>query len=475
MIKIYSSARPHWSELYAAAWAMAESNLEIPAQKGWKTQMSCMPGSGKIWQWDSCFMAIYAKYSNGRIEAMNNLDNLYNMQAPDGYISMTYIIEEEREAYGRRINPPLFAYVEWKHYLYTNDRARLERVYAPLVKYFDWIDANRRRGDGTYFFEDPGSTGMDNSPRGAFQAHDLAGSDICYVDLLCQQALSAGYLSRIAAAIGEHQDAARFDHRVAELRQLLNAHHWSDNSGFFHDSFVRGGYYIDKNLHHCRIANQTIAGFWPLLAGLASPRQAESLVRHLSDPAKFNTPYPVPSVSADDPNYDPQGLYWLGGVWPPTNYMVIEGLKRYQYRALAREIAIRHIEQIHQVWAQDPQHTIWEAYSPQFARPSTNEDCVPVRPNFVGWGALGPIAMWIETVFGVEVDAPHNTIAWHPDADGGVQSLEGLRLGETGVDLAFDGQRTLQVTSSAAFSLQLHHNGKSMEFQINSGTDTFRL
>ncbi|WP_414632104.1 hypothetical protein, partial [Acetomicrobium sp. UBA5826] len=31
----------------------------------------------------------------------------------------------------------------------------------------------------------------------------------------------------------------------------------------------------------------------------------------------------VPSLSADDLQYNPNGDYWRGSVWPPTNYMIL--------------------------------------------------------------------------------------------------------------------------------------------------------
>jgi hypothetical protein len=97
----------------------------------------------------------------------NNLDNLYRMQDKRGYISMAYVIEKEKEAYGELINPPLYAWAEWQYYRATGDKGRLARCLPVLVKLYDWLKANRRREEiGLYWFEVPGASGMDNSPRG---------------------------------------------------------------------------------------------------------------------------------------------------------------------------------------------------------------------------------------------------------------------------------------------------------------------
>ncbi len=107
-VPVYEECQ-EWVKLYYAAWEMAFSNVEYPSKRGWLPQLTCMPGSGKIWQWDSCFMSLFARYSNGELPGMNNLDNLYSLQSKDGYQSMAYVIETGKPAYGERVNPPLFA------------------------------------------------------------------------------------------------------------------------------------------------------------------------------------------------------------------------------------------------------------------------------------------------------------------------------------------------------------------------------
>ena len=98
-------------------------------------------------------MALYAKYLNGVIAPMNNLDNLYSLQSEDGYISMTYDIIKGTQAYGVRVNPPLYAWCEWEYYRFSGDRSRIDKVLPKLVDYYYWLKNNRRRKNGLYFFE----------------------------------------------------------------------------------------------------------------------------------------------------------------------------------------------------------------------------------------------------------------------------------------------------------------------------------
>ena len=39
----------------------------------------------------------------------------------------------------------------------------------------------------------------------------------------------------------------------------------------------------------------------------------------------------MPALAADEPGYTPDGQYWNGAVWAPTNYMVVKGLQDYGF------------------------------------------------------------------------------------------------------------------------------------------------
>ncbi|MEI7437418.1 MAG: trehalase family glycosidase [bacterium] len=428
--------------------------------------MSCMPGSGNIWQWDSCFMAMFSKYMPGVMPGYNNLDNLYRMQDKHGYISMAYVIENEKEAYGELINPPLYAWAEWQYYRVTGDKRRLAKCLPVLTGLFDWLKANRRRKDvGLYWFEVPGSSGMDNAPRGG-RYRD--GSGMAHVDLSAQQALSARCLAQIATALGKKPLAARFEKEFAELGEIINTLMWSEKTGFYHDIFDDD--YRYKNI----INSKTVAGFWPLLAGIATHGRADRLIEHLLNPAEFWRKHPVPSLSADDPNYDSLGAYWRGGVWAPTNYMVVKGLEQHGRRDLAFELAVKHMENLCEVYSGFEPSSLWECYSPDLARPATAKLGELSRSNFVGWTGLGPVAMLIEDILGVEVDVPANTITWRPcllEEHG----IKRLAFGKGYVDLLCESRQsretppTVRVSSTVPFKLRVEWVQRQAEKNIRIG------
>ena len=65
-------------KLYYDAWRLAFKNIEYIDKEGWKDILTCMPGVGIMWQWDSCIMTFITNYSNGTLSAFNNLDNLFS-------------------------------------------------------------------------------------------------------------------------------------------------------------------------------------------------------------------------------------------------------------------------------------------------------------------------------------------------------------------------------------------------------------
>lgn len=404
-------AHEDWVNLYYRAWELAFTNIEYIDKPGWKPMLTCMPGVGITWQWDSCIMTFITNYSNGTLTAFNNLDNLYRLRREeDGFMAMAYTIESETEAYPGRINPPLMAWAEWEHYRISGDDSRFEKVLPALEGIYSFIENNRRREScRLYWFEDSGSSGMDNSPRSGYFSEKLNGSDVCHIDLACQQALSARCLAGICGCMGLEEKKAFYEAEHERICALINRYHWSDRAGWYFDFFARGEAHEKVKF----INSKTAASFWTLLCGAAGPVHRESVKNHMFNPDEFYTKVPFASLAKDDPNYDPTGGYWLGGVWPPTNYAAVRGLCETGYREPAREAVVRVLDAMCAVEADPAYGSIWECYAPEAYRPATTEAGSLVRAEFVGWGGLAPITMLIENIIGLEFDAPANTVSFN--------------------------------------------------------------
>ena len=441
-------AHPDWMELHAKAVELAKKNME--KLDGWKTQMTCMPGVGIIWQWDSCYMALFAGYTPDDYNGLGNLDNLYRMQGKDGYISMAYTYATREPTWPGRINPPLYAWCEWLYARRTGDKSRLARAYDACSKFYKWLKANRtRKVNGLYWFEDAGSSGMDNSPRAGYFATHLDGCDACFIDLCCQQVLSARCLAKIAPLVGKADEAAGWTTEADQLAEKINRLMWSEQTHFYHDV------YIENNN---KLAVKTAAAFWALVSGVATSRQAAALAAELSDCGLFAAKSGVASLSSDDPNYNPEGGYWLGGVWPPIQYMVCRGLRDRGHRALAREIAKKHLACQAELLGTKDYDSIWECYSPELKCPARNKRGDWVRREFVGWGGIGPFVLLVEDVLGLDIVALEKKITWHV-TELGRQGLAGIPFNGGTVDLTADAKDaktvTVGVKSDRAFTLEV--------------------
>jgi len=400
--------------MYRAALSIARRHVRGPGEPVFRKPFVDAAFSSNLFLWDTCFIACYAKYHPRLLPIGNALDNFYALQDADGWICREYDRNGRAvwpKAHPVSVNPPLLAFAELELFDHCGDLARLRRVYPALKRNFDYLAAYLRREDGLCFNDALGS-GMDNIPRYPegwrddgrgialgdratlpFDYHGLAPAWNVQggaVDTSAQMALCAEQLARIATLTGHHADVAALLRFHADAKQAINALCWHEGDGFYYDL----GYGKQIRRRH-------VGMFWTLLAGVVPRERVAPLLRHLTDPAQFWRHCPVASYPADQAGFSPAGDYWLGGVWAPTNYMVIRGLQRCGQHALAAELARRYYACVADVFLRTG--TFWENYAPDASRPGT-----PARPDFCGWTGIAPIALlreFIDADRKVEIDA----------------------------------------------------------------------
>jgi len=451
-----------WLELYDAAWKIAFDHVKSPEPgSGLVAEFMDEAFSSWIFQWDTAFMVMFARYGNGEVPVGGSFDNFYAFQHDDGFICRQISEEDGRGRFGRdeadAINPPLFSWVEWQVYRMHGDAERVRRVLPVLVKYFDWIKQNRRRESGLYYVSNWGS-GMDNSPRcptKGWSAHD--DYDYTWIDMSAQQALNALYVSRLAGAVGETGLAERFAREHAELSDLINRLMWSGKARFYYD--------LDEKGRFSRV--KTIATFWTLIAEVTTQRHADALVKHIKNEKEFWRPHPVPTLARNNIYYANEGGYWRGSIWAPTEYMTVKGLDRFGYRDLAREIVGLHLDNMYTVLKDTG--TIWENYAPEMPAPGD-----PSKGDFVGWSGVGPIAMLIEDIIGIDADGVDGVVRWRL-RETGRNGVRGLKFGNHEVSLvadkraAADAPARIEYEAAGPFALEVDINGKVERFELKEG------
>jgi len=404
--------REEWIALYDKTWEAIFENQQDMEKKGFL---------------ESCFMTLFTNYSNETVSALDNLDRLYVLRNEEtGHIPRVSghggdipCLED------KYISPPLLAWAEWQHYVVTGDTSRFERVLPALEGYYGYIEKNHRRNTGLYWFNDPIAAGMEGSPRGGAPAEFSDGSDVCHVDLACQQALSAKCLSKIYGVLEQEDKKEFYASEHKRICELINRYHWSERAGFYLDFFGRDE--AEKRVKF--INSKTAATFYTLLCGCAEGERLRKVIETLFDEDKFYTKVPFASLSQEDPNYEEKGGNWRGDVWACMNYVAIKGLLDCGYEDFAREAAIRFLSAMKKVDQNESYGGLWEAYAPESYEPSSHKEkgaVVTCRPQAAGWSALGPINLLIEGIIGIRFNAPKNTVTFrmYPGEIGGVRNVD---------------------------------------------------
>lgn len=143
-------------------------------------------------------------------------------------------------------------------------------------------------------------------------------------------------LAKFYRHIGDLRGAAKWEvaaeHRKVTMDELM----WSN---------LRGLYYDYNYAKEKRGTVSSLAGFYPLWAGMATKKQAEQMVKALR---RFENrgglaTTDVQQLSQFVPGAIPTQWAYPNG-WAPLHFMIIKGLQRYGYREDAKRIAMKWLK-----------------------------------------------------------------------------------------------------------------------------------
>jgi hypothetical protein len=393
---LVADGHPRWVAMYDWAWQRAFHNLRQPEPgSGFIARFIDPAFNANTFLWDTCFMALFMRYAPHTGIATGSLDNFYARQHDDGFICREISTYTGRDMFApqdpRSTGPNILA---WTESLLAQGERSMDRwraVFPVLVAYHRWWALWRAHPDGGMWTSGWGS-GMDNQTR--VPASEYHHRGYTWADACMQQALSCHHLLRMGERIGRDEFQAELQAEYNRLRTLINGRLWDEASGFYYDRAPDGTLSTTKS----------IGAYWGLPGDVVPPERAARLIAHLTNPGTFGRPHPVPTISHDSPDYNPHGGYWQGGVWSPTNYMVLQGLHERGQHALAHDIALRHLDMLAQVFAETG--TVYENYAPERAARGA-----PSGKDFVGWTGLSAIAVPIEFAIGLRREGD-DAIGW---------------------------------------------------------------
>jgi rhamnogalacturonyl hydrolase YesR len=476
-----------WINMYNKAWKLAYAHIKTPqTNSGFVSDYYDEAFDNTyIYQWDIIFMTMFAKYAHTAFAGVNSLDNFYCKQAINGAICRM-ISESNGGNYGNWtddsnssnnfINPPLFSWVEAETYKATGDKSRFEAVLPVLEKYFGFVESQRNSYDKVHklFWSNGQSSGMDNTPRdNGRSGNHYAGDHVGWVDISCQMVIQCNNIATICEELGKTAKAAYYKQKADSIAQRINQYMWNETEGM----------YFDVNTTGVQTDWKTIAGFWPLLAGITNQHQNELLIRNLQDPAQFWRPIPFPTLSKSHSQYVNTGGYWLGAVWAPTNFATIKGLERIGADAFAKEASEKYLEGLYQVYLTTG--TLWENYAAELIdgnfKQGTNESNPPsdCRKDFVGWTGLS-ISLLIENVLGFRMNGAEKILTYdlrRTDRHG----IQNLRMADITTSVITEDRSTdtgtaqITVTSDKPYTLRVLLAGEVYTYNIEAGTQVLNV
>lgn len=389
-------------------WKRREYRFVAPADREYTYQ----------WLWDTAFHAIVLSHFDTN-RAKEEIQTFLLGQWGNGFIPHVVFWDEgkilpiwayiESKFWWRPhtsaiTQPPVLALAVEQIYDKDPDREFLKDVVPKLAAFHRWLIEHRDIDeDGLLSIISPNESGMDELPVFqyvmGFHHQDMARLHYYYrkADLLNQlngfndrKILEKDYfnveelvfnvvfaeatrsLSRLFKVLGQVGEAEFFAAAAKKSEDTLLAKCWHKEDKIFYSLY-------SKEEKHAKI--KTVASLVPLfLSGLKGPKLKALVEDHLLNPEEFWTSYPVPSVAANEPYYEPNDtpihkmkLIWRGPTWINTNWFIVKGLRRHGYFKEAQHI----VDQMQQMIKA---HGFREYYNPETGTGYRRED--------FGWSTL---------------------------------------------------------------------------------------
>ncbi len=266
----------------------------------------------------------------------------------------------------------------------------LEEVYNELLAWNRWWPGARNCQGALCWGSDPetqtldGTThswqaalyesGLDNSPMydGVPFNSKTNVLEMADVGLTGLYVADCRALAEIATILGRPADATELRTRGEKYATALRGL-WDQKSGIYLNRRTDTGE---------ASAKLSPTHFYPLIAKVPTPAQAERMVReHYFNPAELHGEWVIPSIARNVSGFHDQN-YWRGRIWGPMNFLVYLGFRNYDLPDARADLARRSNDLLMKSWRSDG--AIYENYN---AITGAGND-VTSSDAFYHWGAL---------------------------------------------------------------------------------------
>lgn len=317
-----------------------------------------VPGSvyESLWDWDSWTTNIalrevassedIGEYEKGCV--LNFLDRTDSL----GRIPILIAPQGANPAFTDKININVHKPCLAQHALFISEQNGdfewLREKFSCLVRFVDFYYENCRHESGLYFWLNDLAIGIDNDPCVFFRPEKSSAS--IYLNCLMYKEIWA--TAEIARQLGFEDEAGKYAERAEELKACIRDGLWDERNGFFYSADLLLRPIDGEPMHKGCPRNYSFllqkidvwSGFLAMWAGIATPEQAERMVKeNYLNEKTFYSAGGVRSLSKAEKMYrvvkSGNPSCWTGPIWGIANYFTFVGLINYGYEKEARELA----------------------------------------------------------------------------------------------------------------------------------------
>lgn len=359
--------------------------------------------SNSLWDWDSWLTNIalrdfvaedISEYEKGCI--INFLEHMDERGRMPIFITPTRVWYNYENHPETNIHKPCFAqHAAFIVKSYNDDAEWLRPHFDKFLKFMDYYYNNQRHESGLYFWINDCAIGVDNDPSTYYRPAKSSAS--IYLNCLMYKELQAVcYLGKLLGV-----DVNKYEQEHLNLKKAIQELCFDEKDGMYYSADLNLLPIDPSNILHSGAPRhwdtliQRIgcwSGFMAMWAGIATPEQAERMVKeNLLDEKAFWAPYGVRTLSKYEKMYSIKKTgnpsCWLGPIWGISNYMVFDGLVKYGFIKEAKELAEKTLK----LFGEDIAKTgeLHEYYDPESGEPVNN-------PGFQNWNLFAiKMGQWL--------------------------------------------------------------------------------
>lgn len=272
-----------------------------------------------IWSWDNCFNALaLAKrtpdLSYGQFEIFfdhQDESGAYPDFVHDKYASFNFL------------KPPIFP-VFYEKCMLENDYfkapERLWKAYRSMEKNLSYYEQYRTFPGALPHYRHGNDSGWDNSSL----FHE--GIPVESPDLAAHLVRAYDAMARLSEILGQDQDTIEFRNKAASIAENALKRLYSEQEGFFARVGILG--------EPVKNRDSLLLSMPLLMAKHMDPAVVEKTVKRL---LSFETPFGFATEHPNSPLYRYNG-YWLGPIWAPVTFLLVDALYEAGYRGHADRI-----------------------------------------------------------------------------------------------------------------------------------------